>query len=107
MCTETEEGDEEVKGFVTIYDFGGEKVFYNTHHCFMSSNMVFVVVFDVAMCLDSSRSVAGYEITEYWLKNIATYAIDDRADGKRTPPIILVGSHLDKVSSDVRVLNMY
>ncbi|XP_033726393.1 uncharacterized protein LOC117316015 isoform X1 [Pecten maximus] len=100
MRTETEEGDEEVKGFVTIYDFGGEKVFYNTHHCFMSSNMVFVVVFDVAMCLDSNRSVAGYEITEYWLKNIATYAIDDGADGKRTPPIILVGSHLDQVSPD-------
>ncbi|XP_033726112.1 probable serine/threonine-protein kinase pats1 [Pecten maximus] len=57
--------------------------------------MVFVVVFDVAMCLDPSRSATCYEITEHWLKNIATYAID-----KRTPPIILVGSHLDQVSSN-------
>ncbi|XP_021347154.1 uncharacterized protein LOC110446362 [Mizuhopecten yessoensis] len=91
---------EEVKGFVTIYDFGGEKVFYNTHHCFMSSNMVFVLVFDVDMCLDPHTQKDGYEQIEFWLRNIATYAIDRAARGKGTPPIILVGSHLDLVSKN-------
>ncbi|XP_033748170.1 uncharacterized protein LOC117333139 isoform X2 [Pecten maximus] len=99
MHTKTD-GVEELKGFVTLYDFGGEKVFYNTHHCFMSSNMVFVLVVDVEMCLDQSRSEVGYEIAGDWLRNIATYANDDAAHDKLTPPIILVGSHLDKVSSD-------
>ncbi|XP_033749647.1 uncharacterized protein LOC117334249 [Pecten maximus] len=98
--TETEEKDKQTKGFITIYDFGGEKVFYNTHHCFMSSNMVFVLVFDVAMCLDPDRSKDGYERIETWLRSIATYAIDQAVRGKGTPPIILVGSHLDEVSQD-------
>ncbi|XP_069102409.1 uncharacterized protein [Argopecten irradians] len=100
MHTEISENDESVKGFITIYDFGGEEVFYNTVHSYMSSNMVFVVVFDVQMCTDPERSAAGYEITEQWLKNIATYAIDISAVDVRTPPVILVGSHLDQVSSD-------
>ncbi|XP_033728522.1 uncharacterized protein LOC117317727 isoform X2 [Pecten maximus] len=100
MHAEHKESSEEVKGFVTIYDFGGEEVFYNTHHCFMSSNMIFVLVFDVAMCLDPERSATGYEITEHWLTSIATYAFDGGSHDKRTPPIILVGSHLDQVSSD-------
>ncbi|XP_021358138.1 uncharacterized protein LOC110453508 [Mizuhopecten yessoensis] len=101
MGTEKEDKhDGDVKGYVTIYDFGGEKVFYNTHHCFMSSNMVFVLVFDVAMCLDPSRAKDGYERIEFWLRNIATYAIDRAAPGKGTPPVILVGSHLDIVSKN-------
>ncbi|XP_021365182.1 uncharacterized protein LOC110457988 [Mizuhopecten yessoensis] len=89
-----------LKGRITIYDFGGEKVFYNTQHCFMSSNMVFVLVFDVDMCLDPRRAKDGYEQIEFWLKVFATYAIDEAAQGKGTPPVILVGSYLDLVSSD-------
>ncbi|XP_069102888.1 uncharacterized protein [Argopecten irradians] len=100
MHTEISENDDDVKGFITIYDFGGEEIFYNTHHSYLSSNMVFVVVFNVKMCIDPERSAAGYEITEQWLKNIATYAVDDSAVDARTPPVILVGSHLDQVSSD-------
>ncbi|OWF52807.1 serine/threonine-protein kinase pats1 [Mizuhopecten yessoensis] len=101
MSTEIDvDGAEEVKGYVTIYDFGGEKVFYNTHHCFMSSNMVFVLVFDVDMCLDPRRQKDGYERIEFWLRAIATYAIDRAAHGKGTPPVILVGSHMDLVSEN-------
>ncbi|XP_069103291.1 uncharacterized protein [Argopecten irradians] len=62
--------------------------------------MVFIVVLDLKMCTDPERLAAGYGITEQWLKNIATYAIDDSAVDARTPPVILVGSHLDQVSSD-------
>ncbi|XP_069103260.1 uncharacterized protein [Argopecten irradians] len=100
MRKSPKKGDEDVKGFVTIFDFGGECVFYNTHHCFLSSNMVFVLVIDVNMCLDPERSRSGYEIAEYWLKNIATYFLEDKTEDKRTPPIIIVGSHLDMLSSD-------
>ncbi|XP_060078932.1 uncharacterized protein LOC132558396 [Ylistrum balloti] len=100
MKTETKENDEQVKGYITIYDFGGEKVFYNTHHCFMSSNMIFVLVFDVAKFLDPETSKDGYESIENWLKSITTYTIDQTTQDKRTPPVILVGSHLDIASPD-------
>ncbi|XP_033738789.1 uncharacterized protein LOC117326235 [Pecten maximus] len=98
MHTETEGKDEQMKGFITIYDFGGEKVFYNTHHCLMSSNMVYILVFDVSMCLDPVRSKDGYERIENWLRSIATFAIDEESRGKETPPVIMVGSFLDVVS---------
>ncbi|XP_021366313.1 uncharacterized protein LOC110458750, partial [Mizuhopecten yessoensis] len=100
MRTDLDDRVDETKGYVTIYDFGGEKVFYNTHHCFMSSNMVFVLVFNVAMCLDPSTAKDGYESIESWLRSIATYAVDKAVQGTGTPPIILVGSHLDSVSEN-------
>ncbi|XP_069109469.1 uncharacterized protein [Argopecten irradians] len=91
---------EDVNGFITIYDFGGEQIFYNTQHIFMSSNMIFIIVFDVAMCSDPERAAEGLDITRQWMKNIATYAMKDTKQAGRSPPILMVGSHLDKVSSD-------
>ncbi|XP_033757849.1 uncharacterized protein LOC117340203 isoform X2 [Pecten maximus] len=89
---------EEETGFVTIYDFGGEKIFYNTHHCLLSSDMIFMLVFDVAMCLDPETEEKGYERIEFWLRSIATYAIDKTESEIGTPPILLIGSHMDLVS---------
>ncbi|XP_060064289.1 uncharacterized protein LOC132544682 [Ylistrum balloti] len=96
---ETKEKESDtVSGFITLYDFGGETVFYNTHHCFMSGDMVFILVFDVAKCVDSEKRYTEIGSIETWLCSVGTYAVDDN-DGKRgTPPIILVGSHLDQVS---------
>ncbi|XP_060073991.1 uncharacterized protein LOC132553736 [Ylistrum balloti] len=93
-----ENTDEEPTGFVTIYDFGGEKIFYNTHHCLMSSDMIFILVFDVAICLDPETEEGGFERIEFWLRSIATYAIDKTESEVGTPPIILIGSHMDLVS---------
>ncbi|XP_021364999.1 uncharacterized protein LOC110457875 isoform X2 [Mizuhopecten yessoensis] len=90
--------DDTVKGFITLYDFGGETIFYNSHHCFMSGDMVFILVFDVAMCVDSEKGEKEIEGIESWLSSVGTYAVDDKADQNRTPPIILTGSHLDQVS---------
>ncbi|XP_069112175.1 uncharacterized protein [Argopecten irradians] len=97
--------DEPMKGFITIYDFGGEEVFYNTHHCLMSDNMVFVLVVDVAMCLDPYKSKEGYDRIEFWLRSFATYAVDHAVSGEGTPPVILIGSHLDVVSPDKETQN--
>ncbi|OWF52418.1 uncharacterized protein LOC110447801 [Mizuhopecten yessoensis] len=90
--------EEEQTGFVTIYDFGGEKIFYNTHHCLLSSDMIFLLVFDVAMCLDSETEEEGFERIQFWLRSIATYAIDKTESELGTPPIILIGSHMDLVA---------
>ncbi|XP_069141305.1 uncharacterized protein [Argopecten irradians] len=85
------------KGLVTIYDFGGEKIFYNTHHCIVTDDMIFILVFDVSICLhpDQKRREEGYDRIEFWLRSIAASAIDEAAKTRGTPPIILIGSHMD------------
>ncbi|OWF37762.1 uncharacterized protein LOC110467072 [Mizuhopecten yessoensis] len=91
--------DTKTKGLVTIYDFGGEKIFYNTHHCILTNDMIFILVFDVSICLDQNeeRKEAGYDRIEFWLRSIATSAIDEALKKRGTPPIILIGSHMDLV----------
>ncbi|XP_021365000.1 uncharacterized protein LOC110457875 isoform X3 [Mizuhopecten yessoensis] len=49
--------------------------------------------------LDLSEAQQQFvEGIESWLSSVGTYAVDDKADQNRTPPIILTGSHLDQVS---------
>jgi len=36
----------------------------------------------------------------FWLQSIATYSVDAGAD-KHTPPVILVGTHKDKLTGTV------
>ncbi|XP_033745511.1 uncharacterized protein LOC117331029 [Pecten maximus] len=99
VMTESTESDTKAKGLVTIYDFGGEKIFYNTHHCILTDDMVFILVFDMSICLhqDQKKKEDGYDRIEFWLMSIATSAINEAAKKKGTPPIILIGSHMDLV----------
>ncbi|XP_033728586.1 uncharacterized protein LOC117317767 [Pecten maximus] len=92
-----EKESDTIKGFITLYDFGGEIIFYNTHHCFMSGDMVFILVFNVAMCIDSVKGEKEIKSIESWLCSVGTYAVDDSDTQKGIPPILLVGSHLDQV----------
>ncbi|XP_021369248.1 uncharacterized protein LOC110460584 [Mizuhopecten yessoensis] len=85
------------KAFVTIYDFGGEEVFYNTHHSLMTSDSIYLLVFDVAMCLNKMDEQDGFESIEKWLYSIATHAVDGDEIRKGTPPVLMIGSHMDLV----------
>ncbi|XP_069106952.1 uncharacterized protein [Argopecten irradians] len=100
MQDTSKEGTEEVKGFVRILDFGGDSLSNDLHLSFLTSNMVFALVIDVNMCLDPERSKTEYEAIEYWLTHIATYALEDTTLDRGTPPVIIIGSNLDQVSSD-------
>jgi len=41
------------KAYASIWDCGGHKEFYNSHHIFLSSDSIYVLVFDVSKCLES------------------------------------------------------
>ena len=37
--------------YLTVWDFAGEQVFYNTHHIFLSTDCIYLVVFKLPKCL--------------------------------------------------------
>eukprot|EP01113_Clastostelium_recurvatum_P033783 TRINITY_DN4506_c0_g1_i4.p1 TRINITY_DN4506_c0_g1~~TRINITY_DN4506_c0_g1_i4.p1 ORF type:complete len:2236 (+),score=435.24 TRINITY_DN4506_c0_g1_i4:18-6725(+) len=69
----------------SIWDFAGQELYHTTHQFFLSKRSVFLVVFNMAAGDDASRVL-------FWLQSINAWA-----EGS---PIILVGTHLDEVSSD-------
>ncbi|XP_033763480.1 uncharacterized protein LOC117344762 [Pecten maximus] len=87
----------ESKAFVTMYDFGGEDVFYNTHHSLMTSDSIYLLVFNAAACLKEDGENEGLESIVKWLQSIATYAVDVEESKKGTPPVLMIGSHMDLI----------
>ncbi|OWF53442.1 uncharacterized protein LOC110446358 [Mizuhopecten yessoensis] len=75
--------------YVNIFDFGGESLFTNFQHIFLNDDAVFILVFSLHNCLDE---LAIVDRVYFWLKFIASYS-----HGKYKPPVILVGTHMDKI----------
>jgi GTPase SAR1 family protein len=72
----------------STWDFGGQSVFHNLHHLFLSRYSVYLVVFKMPhMMKDPQRAV---EMIRYWLNSLALHA--------KGAPILLVGTHKDQVS---------
>eukprot|EP01094_Clydonella_sp_ATCC50884_P024260 TRINITY_DN6032_c0_g1_i1.p1 TRINITY_DN6032_c0_g1~~TRINITY_DN6032_c0_g1_i1.p1 ORF type:complete len:1495 (+),score=611.24 TRINITY_DN6032_c0_g1_i1:260-4486(+) len=69
------------------WDLGGQEVFYPTHQFFLTSNCFYVVAFDLT-------NVRMHRI-DYWMLLLRTLG----RIGDPPPTVILVGTHLDKVSS--------
>jgi len=97
---ETEESSDNPESMrVSVWDFGGQEVFYTSHVMFLNRNCLYMVVFSVEEFLgresngngntaDKQRKDAK-EFLRIWLQNIRTFA-----DGA---PIIFVGTKIDKL----------
>eukprot|EP00435_Cladocopium_sp_Y103_P045865 s30_g13.t1 len=73
----------------STWDFGGQSVFHNLHHLFLSRYSVYLVVFKMPhMLKDPHRAV---EMIRYWLNSLALHA--------KGAPILLVGTHKDQVKT--------
>jgi hypothetical protein len=88
----------------------GQEVYYSTHQFFLSQRSIYIVVFDMStLNLPSTGGTApaaapitsahtagagtdGLERVNYWLQCIALWAPQS--------PVIIVGTHLDEVSSE-------
>ncbi|XP_021366105.1 uncharacterized protein LOC110458640 isoform X3 [Mizuhopecten yessoensis] len=92
--------DDSSMAYVTLFDFGGDKVFHNSHHCIMSANSIYLLVFDVSEWEKPEKQESITDEIVHWLNSVATYAKDESAKKKGVPPVILVGSHMDKVTTD-------
>ncbi|XP_072050002.1 cyclic GMP-binding protein C-like [Amphiura filiformis] len=97
---------------VTFWDFAGQYLYYSTHQVFFNRRAFFALVFDMSKKLEDQCEVRdfsseeeksrfhdfnGEDYMKFWLQSIYTYAAQDSADkgsdGKRYPPIFIIGTH--------------
>ena len=87
----TEAGYTEESISFSIYDYGGQKVFYNFHHLFLTKYGVYLVVFDMRKFVSEDPVDEKDQLSslKFWLNAIKLHAPD--------APILLVGTYMDAV----------
>jgi hypothetical protein len=82
---------------LSCWDFGGQDTFYGLHHLYMGRNSVYVLLFNMVWFQAESDFSPHLAFLAFWLNSIAAHATDPKDHS--LAPIILVGSHKDRVSS--------
>ncbi|KAH3760195.1 leucinerich repeat kinase [Pelomyxa schiedti] len=72
----------------SAFDFGGQSIFFETHQFFLTGRSLYMVIFNCTT-EDYRNSI------EHWLQQIAN------CRGLLKPPILLVGTHADKLPSSI------
>lgn len=76
----------------SIWDYGGQDVFYTLHHLFLTRFGVYVICFNVRDVLSSGEEKeAALEDLLFWLNSVRLHA--------PASPVILVGTFVDKLKS--------
>ncbi|XP_060562545.1 uncharacterized protein LOC132722127 [Ruditapes philippinarum] len=101
-------------GNFEIWDFAGQFVFYATHTIFHSNRAVYLLVFDLSkplseVVLDTEYPMETGDKTmehfiKFWMNSIHSYVGSN--DGSN-PPVILVGTHKDKLNGTENEKNQY
>ncbi|XP_033728040.1 uncharacterized protein LOC117317348 isoform X2 [Pecten maximus] len=92
--------DDPSTAYVTMFDFGGDEVFHTWHHCVMSTNSIYLLVFDVSLWENPDKQDIIVDEIVYWLNAVATYSQSKSGEKNGVPPIILIGSHMDQIKTD-------
>jgi ubiquitin/GTPase SAR1 family protein len=82
-----------------IWDFGGQKEFNGLHHLFLNRMAVFVIVFNMEELLPSAppeRKQQCLAFLSAWFDAVSVHTVD--SSDESTAPIVLVGTHKDRVS---------
>ncbi len=91
LSTRTDKGTE--LSF-TIWDYGGQEVFYAFHHIFLTDRGIYLVVFNMFELLKEGECACSEprRFLRFWLNSIQ----------KRAPAseVLQVGTHMDKIKPD-------
>ena len=79
---------EELPIKLSLLDFAGDDFCYDTHHSFMATQAIYVVVFKITSYLTEAKCIEATERIRFWLNSIRLHA---------KGPILLVGTHLDQI----------
>ncbi|XP_077997209.1 uncharacterized protein LOC144450470 isoform X2 [Glandiceps talaboti] len=81
---------------LSLWDFAGQQFYYNTHHVFIASRAIYLIVFKLPNFKLCNNRDEQLKRLLFWLHSVCTHAMCSY------PSIILVGTHRDSVSPDVR-----
>eukprot|EP00511_Aplanochytrium_stocchinoi_P001156 CAMPEP_0204826224 /NCGR_PEP_ID=MMETSP1346-20131115/3952_1 /ASSEMBLY_ACC=CAM_ASM_000771 /TAXON_ID=215587 /ORGANISM="Aplanochytrium stocchinoi, Strain GSBS06" /LENGTH=1008 /DNA_ID=CAMNT_0051954139 /DNA_START=998 /DNA_END=4024 /DNA_ORIENTATION=+ len=82
----------------SLWDFGGQEVFYSMHHIFLRKTGVYILVFDMREILDPSTNNEAIRYLLFWMRSIKLHALN--------APLILVGTFLAEVTEIRRNLHI-
>ena len=124
---ESKETSEE-KVYSTIWDFGGQSVYYATHPIFLTDKAIYLLVYDLSKKLqeratppemegvferkvDLHCSKTNEDYLHFWLSSVSSLASQHTDDlirlpsgklPKGLPPVILVCTHADQCQEDAK-----
>lgn len=76
---------------LSIWDYGGQVVFHNLHHLFLTKYGVYLLVFNMKTTLQ--RPTEAREHLDFWLKAVRLHSPE--------APLLITGTFLDQVQSEV------
>src|SRR6202012_1818750 len=85
--------DNKMKISLSIWDLGGQEVFYALHHLFLTKYAVYLCIFDMRQMISDKEEdrLLSMNYTNFWLRSIEMHA--------RGAPIFLIGTFKDVISS--------
>ncbi|XP_060585558.1 uncharacterized protein LOC132741420 isoform X2 [Ruditapes philippinarum] len=106
-CLSSDDYVSNIAGNLEIWDFAGQFIFYATHTLFHSKRAVYLLVFDLSTPLSEVVKDSEFpmetggktmeQFIKFWINSIHSYVGSN--DGSE-PPVILVGTHKDRLAGD-------
>jgi len=78
----------------TIWDYGGQNIFYTLHHLFLTSYGVYLLVFDMSQVVRYNEIRNVTNTLKFWLNSIQIHAPG--------APVLIVGTRLDTIESETQ-----
>ena len=120
MINDTKREDKD-KVYFSVWDFGGQSVYYNTHPIFLTGKAIYLLVYDLTkdpegiaepiekqgvfrLKVDSECRKTNQDYLHFWLSSVSALEIQNMGHSestirgklpKRLPPVILVCTHAD------------
>jgi len=82
---------------LSLWDFGGQEVFYTMHHIFLTQTGIYVLIFDTRQLLDIKTREESKQYVLFWLRSINLHAPD--------ASVILVGTFCAEIHKGIRTVN--
>ena len=107
-----------LKFILSIWDLGGQVMYYILHHIFLRWHCVYILVVNLSRPLHSlvpshelppharKTQMKYYQSIEFWLNMIFSHMVKVEGMGE-LPKIVIVGTHKDKLHVDYRTTEEY
>ncbi len=91
-------------------DFAGQKLYRPMHHCFISRQALYIVVFKIPDILDETLRKKSLEEVRYWIHSIHSHIYlseeDMKREDKKIKQVFLVGTHRgDHSGEDLKIID--